>query len=78
MARPLLRRPHKIWGPQTNDLTLQLRKKDISQIILAGMSANLCVESHLREFLELGLKSRLYGTQPLPHGYPKGMDIRRL
>lgn len=77
-GKTIVASPHKIWGPQTNDLTLQLRKKDISQIILAGMSANLCVESHLREFLELGLKSRLYGTQPLPHGYPKGMDIRRL
>jgi nicotinamidase-related amidase len=48
--------PHKIWGPQTNDLTLQLRKRRVSQIILAGMSANLCVESHLRQFLEEGFE----------------------
>ena len=28
---------------------LQLRKAGIGQVILAGMSANLCTESHLRE-----------------------------
>lgn len=48
--------PHKVYGPETNDLILQLRKKGISQIILAGMAANLCVESHLREFLEQGFE----------------------
>jgi biuret amidohydrolase len=41
--------PHKIYGPESNDLVLQLRKAGISQVILAGMSANLCTESHLRE-----------------------------
>jgi nicotinamidase-related amidase len=48
--------PHKIFGPQTNDLSLQLRKRGISQIILAGMAANLCVESHLRHLLEEGFE----------------------
>lgn len=48
--------PHKIYGPETNDLALQLRKKGISQIILAGMAANLCVESHLRELIEQGFE----------------------
>ena len=48
--------PHKVFGPETNDLTLQLRKKGISQIILAGMAANLCVESHLRELVEQGFE----------------------
>ncbi|HEY2761933.1 MAG TPA: isochorismatase family protein, partial [Pirellulales bacterium] len=48
--------PHKIWGPQTNDLVLQLRKRRINKIILAGMLANLCVESHLRELLEQGFE----------------------
>ncbi|WP_335869044.1 cysteine hydrolase [Bacillus sp. 2205SS5-2] len=46
--------PHKIYGPETNDLVLQLRKSGIDFVVLAGMSANLCVESHLREFLEQG------------------------
>ena len=48
--------PHKIWGPQTNDLALQLRKRGVSQIVLAGMAANLCVESHLRHLLEEGFE----------------------
>jgi nicotinamidase-related amidase len=48
--------PHKVWGPQTNDLVLQLRKTGVSKIILAGMLANLCVESHLRELLEQGFE----------------------
>jgi nicotinamidase-related amidase len=48
--------PHKIWGPQSNDLALQLRKRDVSQIVLAGMAANLCVESHLRHLLEEGFE----------------------
>jgi nicotinamidase-related amidase len=48
--------PHKVWGPQTNDLVLQLRKRQVNRIILAGMLANLCVESHLRELLEQGFE----------------------
>jgi nicotinamidase-related amidase len=48
--------PHKVWGPQTNDLVLQLRKRRVEKIILAGMLANLCVESHLRELLEQGFE----------------------
>jgi len=48
--------PHKIWGPQSNDLALQLRKRDVSQVVLAGMAANLCVESHLRHLLEEGFE----------------------
>jgi nicotinamidase-related amidase len=48
--------PHKVYGPETNDLTLQLRKRGIDKVVLAGMSANLCVESHLRELLEQGFE----------------------
>jgi len=48
--------PHKVFGPQTNDLTLQLRKRGISTVILGGMLANMCVESHLRELLEQGFE----------------------
>lgn len=48
--------PHKVFGPESNDLVLQLRKSGIDQVILAGMSANLCVESHLRELLEQGFE----------------------
>ncbi|HEY5552633.1 MAG TPA: cysteine hydrolase [Opitutaceae bacterium] len=48
--------PHKVYGPEANDLALQLRKRRIETVILAGMSANLCVESHLRELLEQGFE----------------------
>lgn len=48
--------PHKVYGPQNNDLVLQLRKRTIDKVILAGMSANLCVESHLRDLLEQGFE----------------------
>jgi len=48
--------PHKVYGPQNTDLVLQLRKHGISRVILAGMSGNLCVESHLRDLLEQGFE----------------------
>ena len=48
--------PHRVWGPQTNDLVLQLRKRGISKVILGGMLANMCVESHLRDLLEQGFE----------------------
>lgn len=48
--------PHKVYGPQNNDVVLQLRKQRVDQVILAGMSANLCIESHLRELLETGFE----------------------
>ena len=48
--------PHKVYGPETNDLVLQLRKQGIDQVILAGMSANLCTESHMRELIEQGFE----------------------
>ncbi|MDP9455832.1 MAG: cysteine hydrolase [Actinomycetota bacterium] len=48
--------PHKVYGPQNNDLILQLRKRGISKVILGGMSANLCSESHLRDLVEQGFE----------------------
>lgn len=48
--------PHKVYGPENNDLALQLRKRGINKVILGGMSANLCVEAHLRELLEEGFE----------------------
>jgi len=46
--------PHKVYSPAQNDLNLQMRKQKIDKVILAGMSANLCVQAHLYELLELG------------------------
>jgi nicotinamidase-related amidase len=48
--------PHKAYGPENNDLILQLQKQRIEKVILAGMSANLCVESHMRELIERGFE----------------------
>ncbi len=48
--------PHKVWSPQSNDLILQLRKRTVSKVILGGMLANMCVESHLRDLLENGFE----------------------
>lgn len=48
--------PHKVYGPESNDLALQLRKRGYDNVILAGMSANLCTESHMRDLVESGFK----------------------
>ncbi len=48
--------PHKVYGPEANDLVLQLRKRGIDKVILCGMSANLCVQAHLHELLEQGFE----------------------
>ncbi len=48
--------PHKVYGPENNDLLLQLRKRGIESVYLCGMSANLCTEAHLREMLEQGFE----------------------
>jgi nicotinamidase-related amidase len=55
-GRTVVASPHKVYGPQANDLALQLRKRKIGKVVLAGMSANLCVESHLRHLLEEGFE----------------------
>ena len=55
-GKTIVASPHKVYGPENNDLVLQLRKNHIDQVILAGMSANLCVEAHLRELLEQGFE----------------------
>ncbi len=55
-GKTIVTSPHKVYGPEANDLVLQLRKNHVDQVILCGMSANLCVESHLRELLEQGFE----------------------
>ena len=53
--------PHKVFGPEQNDLSLQLRKKKVDKIVLAGMSGNLCVEAHMRELIEDGFEVAVVG-----------------
>ncbi len=55
-GKTIVASPHKLYGPQSNDVMLQLRKQRIDKIILVGMASNLCVQSHLREFLERGFE----------------------
>lgn len=55
-GKTIIASPHKVFGPETNDLVLQLRKQAVSQILLAGMAANLCIEAHLRELIEQGFE----------------------
>jgi len=55
-GKTIVTSPHKVYGPETNDLVLQLRKRGIDKVILAGMSANLCTESHMRELIEQGFE----------------------
>jgi nicotinamidase-related amidase len=66
--------PHKVFGPQTNDLVLQLRKRGISRIILGGMLANMCVESHLRELLEQGFQVAVIHDAVAGPRHPKWGD----
>ncbi len=55
-GKTVIASPHKVYGPENNDVMLQLRKRNIGKVILAGMSANLCVEAHMRELLERGFE----------------------
>lgn len=49
--------PHKhLSGFWANDIQAQLTKRGIDTIVLAGMYANLCVESHMRDAVENGYK----------------------
>ncbi|WP_246040462.1 cysteine hydrolase [Roseovarius arcticus] len=55
-GKTIVTSPHKVYGNDTNDLSLQLRKRGVDQVILSGMSANLCTESHMRELIEQGFE----------------------
>jgi AcrR family transcriptional regulator len=48
--------PHKVYGSSTNDMILQLRKRRIEKVIMAGPAGNLCVEAHFRDLLECGFE----------------------
>jgi nicotinamidase-related amidase len=55
-GKTIIASPHKVYGPEQNDLVLQLRKQHIDQVLLAGMSGNLCVQAHMHELLEQGFE----------------------
>jgi nicotinamidase-related amidase len=66
--------PHKVYGPQNNDLGLQLRKRGVSSVLLAGMSANLYVESHMRDLIEQGFEVRVIADATAAANHPEMGD----
>ena len=55
-GRTVVLSPHKVYGSSTNDMLLQLRKRRIEKVIMAGPAGNLCVEAHFRDLLEHGFE----------------------
>ena len=45
-----------MYGPESNDLIYQLRANGVDTVILGGLVANLCVDSHMRALMESGFK----------------------
>ena len=71
-GKTIVTNPHKVYGPETNDLVLQLRKRGIDKVILGGMSANLCTESHLRELIEQGFEVAVVKNATAAAQVPEG------
>ena len=42
--KTIIASPHKVYGPGSDDLAWRLREYRVAQVVLAGMSANLCLE----------------------------------
>ncbi|KIL38704.1 hypothetical protein SD70_24840 [Gordoniibacillus kamchatkensis] len=55
--RTIVSTPHKVAGPQTNDLIYQLRQQRKEKTIIAGVLSNICVESHMRHLIENGFET---------------------
>lgn len=53
-GKTIVTAPHKMYGPESNDLIYQLRSRGVDTVILGGMVANLCVDSHMRALMENG------------------------
>lgn len=71
-GKTIVTSPHKLYGPEQNDLALQLRKNGVDQVILVGMSANLCVEAHMRELLEMGFEVAVISDATAAAKLPEG------
>ena len=70
--------PHKTYSP-TNDLVLQLRRRRIDKVIMAGPVGNLCLEGHMRELITNGFEIAMVrdatagGTNEEGDGYQAAM-----
>ena len=62
--------PHKVWGEQSQ-ATWPCSSSSVDKVILAGMLANLCVESHLRELLEQGFEVAVVKDATAGPGIPQ-------
>ena len=71
-GKTIVTSPHKLYGPEQNDLALQLRKNGVDQVILVGMSANLRVEAHMRELLEMGFEVAVVSDATAAAKLPEG------
>ncbi len=71
-GKTVITSPHKVYGPEQNDLVLQLRKQRIDQVLLAGMSANLCVQAHMHELLEQGFEIAVIKDATAAANIPEG------
>lgn len=69
--------PHKLYGPENNDLILQLRKRGVNKVVVCGMSGNLCAESHLRELQERGFEAAVVFDATASAKLPGWMPIRQ-
>ena len=71
-GKTIIASPHKVYGPEQNDLVLQMRKQHIDQVLLAGMSANLCVQAHMHELLEQGFEVAIIKDATAAAQIPEG------
>jgi biuret amidohydrolase len=55
-GKTVITSPHKVYGPESNDLLLQLRSQGVDTVVLGGLAANLCTDSHMRALAEGGFK----------------------
>ena len=69
--------PHKVFGSQTNDLVLQLRKRGISKVLLGGCSRT-CASNRICVICSSRASRSTSSAMPSPgHGTPNGATATR-
>ncbi len=76
-ASTVMLRPRTGPSPSTSDLREQIECRGIRTLIVTGMIANLCVESHVREVSDWGYRTLVVGdaigtTDPETHAATLG------
>ena len=75
MGRPSSPRPTRYSARRPTICRCSYEKRGVSQIVLAGMAANLCVESHLGHLLEEGFEIVVVGDATAAPGSPSATPI---